>query len=294
MPATAGYLVTVAALALLAPVIAPGGPFHTGPGVLEAPSLSTPMGTDDLGRNLAVEVIYGARTSLLVAVGVGAIAALLGLVVGAGAGFVGGALDDLLMRAAEFVWVLPRFFLAIATAALFGGRLWALIALLGLVSWPGTARVLRSAVLREKGLPYVEAARAAGAGPAWILRKHVLPNSLSPFIVSITVLAGNAILVEASLSFLGLGDASSTSWGSMLRDAQPVMQEAPWALAFPALAVALAVLSLNLLGDSLLDRLSPWSRAASAAGRARPLPSVEPPWSAEARSAGGSGRRASP
>lgn len=137
------------------------------------------MGTDDLGRNLAVGVIYGARTSLLVALGVGAIAAAIGLAFGALAGYLGGAIDDLLMSVAEFVWVLPRFFLAITTAALFGGRLWALIVLLGLISWPGPARVLRSAVLLEKRLPYVEAARAIGAGPLWILRKHVLPNSLA-------------------------------------------------------------------------------------------------------------------
>lgn len=262
--AAGAYLALFAVAALLAPVVAPVGPFHTSSAVLLPPTWSAPMGTDDLGRNVAVGVIYGARTSLLVALGVGAITGALGLAVGAIAGFAGGALDDLLMRSAEFVWVLPRFFLAIATSALFGGRVVALIVLLGVVSWPGAARVLRSTVLREGRLPYVEAVRAAGARPSRVLIRHVVPNSLAPFIVSITILAGNAILVEAGLSFLGLGDASSPSWGSMLRDAQPIMQEAPWAVAFPGAAVTLAVLAFNLLGDALLDALSPWSRTASA------------------------------
>jgi peptide/nickel transport system permease protein len=208
--------------------------------------------------------VYGARTSLLVAVSVAVLAGVIALLVGALAGFVGGALDELLMRAAEFTWVMPRFFLAIATAALFGGRIAALVVLLGLVSWPGPARVLRAAVLGQVRLPYVEAARASGASPIRILARHVVPNSLGPFIVSTTLLAGSAILIEAALSFLGLSDAASPSWGTMLRDAQPIMARAPWAVVFPALAVTLAVLSFNLIGDALVDALSPWSRRAPA------------------------------
>lgn len=258
-----GYLALTAGLALLAPVLAPAGPFHTTSLVLRPPSPAVPMGTDELGRSLAAGVFYGARTSLLVAFGVGVIAAVTGLCVGAAAGYAGGLVDDFLMRASEFIWVLPRFFLAIATAAVFSGRVWALIVLLGLVSWPGAARVLRAAILREKFLPYVEAAHAAGAGPLRILLGHVLPNSLAPFVVSISSLAGGAILIEAGLSFLGLGDASNPSWGWMLRDGQPIMQEAPWAIVFPAGAVTLAVLAFNLLGDALIDWLDPWRRRAS-------------------------------
>lgn len=261
---SAAYLATVLAVAVAAPILAPGGPFHTSGQVFRPPSWSLPMGSDDLGRNIAVGVIYGTRTCLVVAVAVGGIAGAIGLVIGAAAGFFGGPVDDVLMRAAEFTWVLPRFFLAIATAALFGGRLAALVVLLGLISWPGPARVLRAAVLGQVHLPYVEAATAAGAGPYRILARHVVPNSLAPFVVSITFLAGNAILIEAGLSFLGLGDASSPSWGSMLRDAQPIMLEAPWAVAFPALAVTFAVLSFNVIGDVLIDALSPWPRGAAA------------------------------
>lgn len=251
--ATLGLMALVAAVA---PLVAPAGPASTSAHTLAAPSWPTLMGTDDLGRNVAVGVIYGARTSLLVAAGVGLLAGLLAMLVGATAGFVGGVVDDLLMRFTEFVMVLPRFFLAIATAALFGARVVPLIVLLGLVSWPGPARILRSAVLTQRELPYVEAARAIGTRPSSILLRHILPNALPPFIVSITLLSGGAILVEAGLSFLGLGEASTPSWGSMLRDAQPIMRYAPWAVLFPAAAVTVAVLSFNLLGDGLLEVLS--------------------------------------
>ena len=266
---TALLLLSTALLAAAAPAIAPAGPFRTSAHLLQSPSAASPMGTDDLGRSVAVGVLYGARTSLLVAAGVAVIAGLIALLVGAVAGFAGGAVDDLLMRATELVWVLPRFFLAVATAALFGARVIPLIVLLGLVSWPGPARILRAAVLGQRRQQYVEAARSSGARPARILIRHVLPNSLGPYLVSISLLAGNAILVEAGLAFLGLGDAANPSWGTMLRDAQPIMQRAPWAVLFPAVAVSLAVLSFNLLGDALVDSLSPWQRTAGGATSGR-------------------------
>lgn len=260
----AAALLAAGLLALLAPAIAPAGPFRTSAHLLQAPGLGWPMGTDDLGRNVAVGVLYGARTSLLVAAGVAVIAGLLGLAAGSLAGFAGGAVDSLLMRAAELVWVLPRFFLAVATAALFGARLAPLVVLLGLVSWPGPARILRAAVRGQRRLQYVEAARSIGLPPVLILVRHVLPNSMAPFIVSVSLLAGNAILVEAGLAFLGLGDATNPSWGSMLRDAQPIMQSAPWALVWPAAAVSAAVLCFNLAGDAVVDALSPWRQPAEA------------------------------
>jgi len=261
--AAGAFLALLAGIAIAAPWLFPAGPFHTSTLLLSPPSRALPMGTDDLGRNILVGVAYGARTSLLVALGVSLIAGVLGLVVGGIAGFAGGVVDDVLMRVAEFTWVLPRFFLAIATAAVFGARALPLIVLLGVVSWPGPARILRSAVLGQRHRQYVEATRAMGGGPVRLLVGHILPNSLAPFLVSITLLAGNAILIEAGLSFLGLGDASNPSWGSMLRDAQPVMRGAPWTVLFPAAAVSLAVLAFNLLGDGLVDLLSPLTRRAA-------------------------------
>lgn len=250
-------LLILGVMAVTAPVLAPQGPFRTSTQVLTPPSPSAPMGTDDLGRSVLVGVLYGAQTSLLVGMSVGLLAGLLGLGVGGVSGFVGGVVDDVLMRLAEFTMVLPRFFLAIATAALFGSRIVPLIVLLGLITWPGPARVLRSAVLSQRHLPYVEAARGIGTKPSRILLRHVLPNAVTPFIVSITLLCGGAILIEAGLAFLGLSDSSTPSWGTMLRDAEPLMIYAPWAVLFPAVAVTLAVLSFNLFGDGLLEALAP-------------------------------------
>lgn len=263
--ASAGFLLLLVGIAIASPWLFPAGPFHTSRVLLSPPTWTAPMGTDDIGRNLLAGVAFGARTSLLVAFGTGLIAGLLGLAAGGAAGFAGGLIDDAVMRLAEFTWVLPRFFLAIATAAAFGARLLPLIVLLGIVSWPGPARILRSAVLTQRHLEYVEATRAIGAGPARLLLRHVLPNSVAPFVVSITLLAGNAILIEAGLSFLGLGDASSPSWGSMLRDGEPVMRVAPWTVVFPAAVMSLSILALNLLGDGIVDLLSPWARTSLAA-----------------------------
>lgn len=250
-------LALLAALGALAPVLAPAGPFRTSPDRLAGPSWAHLAGTDDLGRDVLTGMLYGARTSLLVALGVVAIAGLLALVVGSLAGFAGGLVDDVLMRLAELVLVLPRFFLAVAGAALFGSGLVPLVVLLGTVSWPVPARVLRSQVLSRRELPYVEAARAIGARPRRILVRHVIPNSLAPFLVSLSLLAGTTILIEAGLAFLGLGNPETPSWGTMLRDAQPLMRDAPWAVLFPAGAVTAAVLAFNLLGDGLLESWLP-------------------------------------
>lgn len=250
-------LALLAALGALAPLLAPAGPFRTSHDRLAAPSWTHLAGTDDLGRDVVTGLLYGARTSLLVALGVVAIAGLLALVVGSVAGFAGGLVDDVLMRLAELVLVLPRFFLAVAAAALFGASLVPLVLLLGMVSWPVPARVLRAQVLSRRELPYVEAARAIGARPRRILVRHVIPNSLAPFIVSLSLLAGTTILIEAGLAFLGLGDPETPSWGTMLRDAQPLMRDAPWAVLFPAGVVTAAVLAFNLLGDALLESWLP-------------------------------------
>lgn len=243
----------LALLGLLAPVLAPEGPFRTSRDRLAPPSSEHLMGTDDLGRDVAVGTAYGARTSLAVALGVVAVAGGLAFVVGSAAGYGGGRIDDVLMRLAELVLVLPRFFLAVATAALLGAGFVPLVAVVGLTSWPVPARILRAEILVRRELPYVEAAHSMGASRSWILVRHVLPNSFGPFFVSISLLAGTAILIEAGLAFLGLADADQPSWGTMLGDAQPYLRQAPWMVLFPGLAVTLAVLALNLLGDGLVE-----------------------------------------
>jgi peptide/nickel transport system permease protein len=248
-----GALLTVA---LFAGRIAPVGPFASVAPALRPPSLAHPMGTDDLGRDLLAGVVYGARTSLFVALAVTALASLVGIVVGAVSGWRGGAVDDALMRLTELVQVVPRFFLAVIVIALFGPGFDRLVWLLALTSWPLIARVVRAGVLSAKTREFVEAARALGASSARILTREVLPGVLPSAVVVASVNAAAVILLEAGLSFLGLGDPDAMSWGYLANNAQRFLRVAWWMALFPGGAIALAVLGFNLAGDALNDWLS--------------------------------------
>jgi len=215
-----------------------------------------PMGTDDLGRDLLAGVIYGARTSLLVALTVTALASFVGIAVGAVSGWRGGIVDDALMRLTELVQVVPRFFLAVIVIALFGPGLDRLVWLLGLTSWPLIARVVRAEVLSVKTREFVEAARSLGASGARILVREVLPDVLPSAVVLASVNAASVILLEAGLSFLGLGDPDAMSWGYLANNAQRFLRVAWWMALFPGAAIALAVLGFNMAGDALNDWLS--------------------------------------
>ena len=250
---TAGLL----AIALLAPRIAPADPFASVGPPLSPPTLAHPMGTDDLGRDLLSGVAYGIRTSLVLALVVSVLTGVIGVVVGALAAWEGGRVDDALMRFTEFVQVVPRFFLAVLVIALFGGGLDRLAVLLALTSWPWMARVVRADVLSLKQREFVEAARSLGAGRLRILLREVLPNALPSVVVAVSLNAAGVILVEAGLSFLGLGDPDVVSLGYLANNAQRFLRVAWWMAAFPGAAIALAVLGLNLLGDGLNDVLSP-------------------------------------
>jgi peptide/nickel transport system permease protein len=188
---------------------------------------------------------------MLVGLMTGLAAALFGTVVGACAGYFGGWVDDSLMRLTEAVQTLPRFFLAVVIAALFGPSIVNLTVLLALTFWTGTARLLRAQVLSIRERDYVLAARSLGASSFHVLARHILPNSISVVLISAALQLGAAILVEASLSFLGLGDRSQMSWGYMLNNAQPFLRIAWWMSVFPGAALALAVLGVNLLSDAL-------------------------------------------
>ena len=254
---------TVAALvvvALVGPAVSPADPFATSTARLRPPGPGHPFGTDDLGRDVLAGVLHGTRISLLVgliaAVTAGAIGTLVGLV----SGYAGGAVDDVLMRATEFVQVLPRFFLAVLVAAVLGPSIWVLAALIGVTFWTGTARIVRSQVLSLREREFVLAARAIGLGAPRIAFRHVLPNVLAIVIVTAALQVGAAILIEASLSFLGLGDRSVVSWGRMLNDAQPFLRLAPWMSLFPGLALVLTVLGANLLADGIYDAWDPRTR----------------------------------
>jgi len=254
-----GFALTGALLAvgLLAGHIAPRDPFASVGQPLCPPSSVHPMGTDDLGRDLFSEVVHGTRTSLFVALAVTALAACLGIIVGAVSGWHGGLLDDLLTRCTEFVQVVPRFFLAIVVIALLGPGLDRIVLLLALTSWPLIARVVRAEVLSLKSREFVEAARSLGVSASRILLREILPGVLPAVVVVASANAAGVILLEAGLSFLGLGDPAVVSWGYLANNAQRFLRVAWWMMLFPGAAIALAVLGLNLMGDALNDALNP-------------------------------------
>lgn len=241
---------------MLAPLLAPLDPFAVDGPPLSPPSSAHPMGTDALGRDLFSGVIYGARTSLLVAAGVAVMVVLIGTAVGLLSGYLGGWMDDVLMRSTEMFQVLPRFFLALVVIAFFGPGLDRLVLLLGLTSWPLLARVIRAEVFSLRHREFIEAARVHGASRTRILLREILPNALPPGIALLGLVVAQVILIEASLGFLGLGDPNVTSWGTLASEAQRFLRVAWWLSLFPGLAILLAVLGLNLLGDAVTDALS--------------------------------------
>jgi len=243
-------------VAVFADQIAPGHPFNTSAGpALSPPSSQHLMGTDNLGRDLASGIVHGANTPMTVILSVLTISAVIGISVGAIAGFYGGTVDVLLMRLAEIFQVVPRFFLALLVIAYFGPGIDKLILLLGLTSWPFLARVVRGEALSIRRREFVESARATGASSLRILVRQVIPNLLPVAVVVLTLFASRIILIEAGLAFLGLGDQNRISWGTLANNAQQFLQLAWWMTVFPGLAIALAVVGLNLVGDSVNEAL---------------------------------------
>ncbi|HEX2047966.1 MAG TPA: nickel transporter permease [Acidimicrobiales bacterium] len=247
------------AAAVLAPVLAPHDPnavdvvrkYHP-------PSREFPLGTDNLGRDILSRLLVGARLSIGTAVVAGLSIGLIGLVMGMIAGWFGGVADTVIGRVVDILLAFPLFLLALGMTGLIGPGLRNMtIALVG-VAWAGYARIVRSAVLAERGKPYVEAARAAGATELRILRKHVLPNVVPPVIVLTTIDMGVVLLAISGLSFLGLGVKPPTAeWGSMLAEGRNYLDQGPQMTIFPGAAIFLMVLGFNLLGDGLRDALDP-------------------------------------
>jgi peptide/nickel transport system permease protein len=238
------------AVALIGPLLVATDPHALSGPVLRPPSLEHPMGTDALGRDLLSGVLHGARTSLLVASAVGLLSFVCGMVVGMSAGYAGGLVDDVLMRATELFQVLPRFFLVIVAVALFGPGIDRIVLTLGLTSWPVVARVVRGEVVATRELDFVLAARASGASASRILWRELLPHVLPSAVVLLGLLFGQVLLVEASLGFLGLGDPNALSWGLLAGQASGFLRVAWWLAFFPGLAITVAVLGLNLLADA--------------------------------------------
>jgi len=259
-PAIIGLIIVAffTTVALFAPQIAPYDPFHIAVAqVFESPNSMFPMGSDALGRDVFSGVVYGARVSLLIGFSAALTSAIIGIIIGSVAGYLGGVMDALLMRITEIFQTIPAFFMALVLVTLFGSSVWNVIILLGLLSWPRTARLIRAEFLSLKEREFVEASRAVGASSAEIIFGEIMPNALAPVIVDASMEVGRAILIEAGLSFLGLGDLNQISWGMMLNNAQPYLRTAWWLAVFPGACIFILVLSLNLVGDGLNDAFNP-------------------------------------
>ncbi|MFN8523998.1 MAG: ABC transporter permease [Chloroflexota bacterium] len=265
MLAVGGTVLLILVLAaLLAPVISPADPTKTGfstrvkpPAILGYDSAFL-LGSDNLGRDILSRLLHGGRVSLALAAAAVVGSAVLGVTVGLVAGYFGGRLDDVVMRVVDVQLSFPIIMLAIAVIAVVGTSLSALLGVLVLAGWVVYARTVRASVLTLRTLEYVQAARALGSGHVRIILRHILPNAQAPILVIATVQVATMILLESGLSFLGLGiQPPDPSWGSMLADGRDYLSNAWWLATMPGIAISLAVLGANLLGDGLRDILDP-------------------------------------
>lgn len=245
-------------LALIAPLAArdPGAIDITHR--LQPPSWAYPMGTDDLGRDVLARILYGARISLLVGFVAVGIASSIGVILGALAGYYGRWVDGVIMRFVDLMLCFPTFFLILAVIAFLEPSIWNIMIIIGLTSWMGVARLVRAEFLSLRERDFVQAARALGAADGRVIFRHVLPNALSPVLVSATLGVAGAILTESALSFLGIGVQPPTpSWGNMLIAGKQTLGTAWWLSAFPGLAILITVLGYNLLGEGIRDAFDP-------------------------------------
>ena len=227
---------------------------------LEPPGETSLLGRDNFGRDLYSRILYGARVSLIVSFSAVALGAVVGSALGLAAGFFGGLLDEIIMRITDILYAFPAILLALALIAAIGPSLTNLVIAISFVSVPGFARIMRGSVISVRGSEYVEAAKGLGATNLRLILRHVLPNSLAPSVVYGSLAMAAALLTEAGLSFLGLGVQPPTpSWGGILAEGREFLRTAPFMMNFSGLAILLAVLSFNLLGDGLRDALDPKS-----------------------------------
>ncbi len=259
-PATAFGLLLLAAVALLAVFagqIAPGDPFEIVGRPYQPPFGIYLLGTDTLGRSLATGLVHGARASLLIGLAAAFIITLIGVTVGAIGGYVGGRTDAVFMRLTETFQTIPSFLFAIVLVAVLQPALSTMILVIGLVSWPPLARLVRAEVAALRRREFVQGCTALGMRNSEILLLQVLPNALPVIVVSTSTLVATAILFESGLSFLGLGDPNVMSWGLMIGVGRAAIRTAWWMSAIPGLAILLTVLAINLVGDGLNDALDP-------------------------------------
>jgi peptide/nickel transport system permease protein len=249
---------TIVVIALAAPLLFARGPFTiVGMPLLPPGAPGLLAGSDVLGRDMAVGLAYGARISLLVGITSTLGAVGIGVLLGAVAGYYGGMIDDLLMRATEFFQIIPSFVLLMVLVAFLQPSLGSTVIGIALISWPQVARVVRGEFLSLRSREFVQAARTLGMRDATIIFTQILPNALPPIVVVSSMMVGSAILTESALSFLGLGDPNLLSWGSMIGGSRSAMWVAWWTTVLPGLSIMVTVLALNFIGDGLNDALNP-------------------------------------
>ncbi|MGO4175903.1 ABC transporter permease [Bosea sp. TAF32] len=251
------FIALLVVLALTVDMVPGLNPHLLSDDAFAAPSVQFLFGSDELGRSVAANLAHGTRVSLTVGFFAAIMATGLGILIGSAAGFYGGWIDVVVMRISEFFQVIPSFILAAVIVAMTGTGLAQIIAVVGMLAWPQVARVMRGEVMRVKQLEFVDAVRCLGISERHVLFGEVIPNAVAPVVAVGTLIVGQAILVEASLSFLGLSSAELVSWGRMLNSGQRFLFNAWWLSFFPGAAIFLTVLAFNLLGDALGAVLNP-------------------------------------
>ena len=262
---TAGALVVVlyVVLAIFADLLAPFDPIENNfIHQFTAPGLPFLMGTDEWGRDIFSRVIHGARTALFVGFICAIVGATIGLVLGVASAYFGGTVDLIFQRIMDVFMAFPLIIMALTIVAIFGSSIQNVIIAITIPFIPKCARVIRASALAIREIPYIDAARANGYSDARIILRHMVPNVVAPYLIMVTAFVGQAILLEASLSFLGLGVQDPTpAWGLMLRNAQEFIRTEPWIAIYPGLAITLAVFGFNLFGDAVRDALDPKLRS---------------------------------
>lgn len=250
-------VILLVSASLAAPLLTPFEPLALGTPPLQPPGPIHYMGTDDLGRDVFAQFLYGGRSSVLVGLVAAVISTTIGILLGAVSGYRGGWVDDVIQRVTEMFSIVPSYFLAMVTVAILGANIVNVIVVIGLLSWPPATKLTRAEFMTLKTRSFVDAAKMNGAGSWSIVFGEILPNAMPPIIVQTILTISVAVLMEATLSFLGLGDPNLVSWGLMLNKAQSFLTMAPWMAIFPGLGISLFILGLNLTGDGLNQALNP-------------------------------------
>ncbi|HNS67705.1 MAG TPA: ABC transporter permease [Mesotoga infera] len=247
-------------MAIFAPLIAPYSPDEMTDDVLKPPSAKHLFGTDHLGRDIYSRVVFGSRISLSVGFVAAGLSAVIGVLIGSFSGFYGGITDDIVSKIVDTFLMIPSFFLILIIVSIFGSNILYIMFVIGLTTWPGNARLMRAQALSIRERTFIMVARSTGESRIRILFGHVIPNGVFPVIANSALQMGGAILTEASLSFLGLGDPNLTSWGKLIFQGRPYMTFAPWMIIIPGIFVVLAVLAFSFIGDGLQFTFNPKNR----------------------------------